>query len=365
MADDSKGDVGLFDGSMLGALADPVQSPAPDFSSTPSSSHSSDQQHGGHHHQGLSEQCMVAPLPESHNSHQERPLTLDHGDVMPPPPQQMHSSVLGKRPGEDMMPAVLPPMQRPKPSESSQVMQNRSPPRVGVLMHSAPLGMPDLRDIPNLPRVVSEREQGALYIDSKGRIRYWTGKRLLCEHKKRQEVCVICGGSSMCEHGREKSKCKECGGSSICVHKRVRSRCRECGGASICVHNAIRSQCKECGGGSLCSHSRKRSLCRECGGAAFCQHDRVKSKCKICRGASVCEHNRQKYHCKICKGSAICIHDKIKYQCKICAAASAAKKEAEAALSAAVNRPDPLEESVLPPHEIPSGFAQNFPHLDG
>ena len=69
---------------------------------------------------------------------------------------------------------------------------------------------------------------------------------LKCEHGKRKDRCIDCGGVGICEHRREKSKCMDCGGGSMCEHKRQKSKCIDCGGASICEHKRQRAGCKQC-----------------------------------------------------------------------------------------------------------------------
>ncbi len=132
-----------------------------------------------------------------------------------------------------------------------------------------------------LPKNKNVRIQKTNYY-YKNELRWWTGKKLFCEHKRNRCACKECGGSQICEHKRERKACKECGGSQICEHKRIRSRCKECGGGSICEHKRVRSCCKECGGGGICEHKRVRSYCKECGGSQICEHKRERRHCKEC-----------------------------------------------------------------------------------
>ena len=81
-----------------------------------------------------------------------------------------------------------------------------------------------------------DRTVGAKYLDTKGQISIWNGKRFLCEHSRERSKCKECGGSGICEHGRQRSQCKDCGGSQICEHGRQRSQCKDCGGSQICHH---------------------------------------------------------------------------------------------------------------------------------
>jgi hypothetical protein len=92
-----------------------------------------------------------------------------------------------------------------------------------------------------------QRVEGLFYFTNCGkRISMWNGKKYVCEHGKRHELCKECGGSQICEHGRQRYACRECGGSQICPHQKIRSSCKECGGSQICPHGKRRSVCKEC-----------------------------------------------------------------------------------------------------------------------
>ena len=53
-------------------------------------------------------------------------------------------------------------------------------------------------------------------------------KKNKCEHGKRKDKCIECGGVGICEHKRQKDKCIECGGSGICEHKREKNKCKKC-----------------------------------------------------------------------------------------------------------------------------------------
>jgi hypothetical protein len=53
-----------------------------------------------------------------------------------------------------------------------------------------------------------------------------------CEHKKRRNECVKCGGSQICQHKKKRSHCIKCGGSQICQHKKQRRQCFICDPAS-------------------------------------------------------------------------------------------------------------------------------------
>ena len=99
--------------------------------------------------------------------------------------------------------------------------------------------------------------------------RWWTGKKLFCEHKRQRNRCKECGGSGICEHNRQRSSCKDCGGSSICEHKKRRSSCKECGGSGICEHKKRRNRCKECGGSQICEHKKRREMCKECNPSGY------------------------------------------------------------------------------------------------
>lgn len=139
-----------------------------------------------------------------------------------------------------------------------------------------------------------------------------------CEHGKRKNRCIICGGSSLCEHGLEKSGCVSCGGSCICIHKRQRYYCIDCNGNGICSHNRRRVTCKGCNGDNICEHNNIKYVCKLCFGNSLCIHTNVKSKCKLCKGNSICPHNKEKFFCRNCNGNAYCKHDSLKYRCKIC-----------------------------------------------
>ncbi|HIB76444.1 MAG TPA: hypothetical protein EYO58_02250, partial [Flavobacteriales bacterium] len=149
----------------------------------------------------------------------------------------------------------------------------------------------------NLP--IKERIKGYFYLHN-GEVRYWDGKILRCEHKKRRNTCKDCGGSSICEHNTIRSECKYCDGGSRCEHKRQRSTCKDCDGGGICIHDKRRSICKDCGGSGICIHNRIRSTCKDCGGGGICKHDRIRSICKDCGGGSICKHDRIRSSCKDC-----------------------------------------------------------------
>ena len=162
---------------------------------------------------------------------------------------------------------------------------------------------------------VKDRVKGTKYI-YKGEIRIWNRNVWLCEHGKRKNYCIMCGGSSICKHGKHKRACKECGGSSFCEHGRQKHACKECGGSQICEHGRQKHGCKECGGSQICKHRRHKHGCKECGGSSFCEHGRQKHACKECGGSA--KHGRVKYSCKKCGGSAICEHGKQRAECKDC-----------------------------------------------
>ena len=128
-----------------------------------------------------------------------------------------------------------------------------------------------MSDYPPLPKIPTERTNGQKYM-YKNEMVIWNGKKILCEHNRRRNVCKECGGSGICEHNRQRLQCKECGGSQICEHNRRRSRCKECGGGHICEHNRQRSRCKECGGSQICEHNRQRRQCKECDSDGYLSH---------------------------------------------------------------------------------------------
>ena len=143
-----------------------------------------------------------------------------------------------------------------------------------------------------------------------------------CEHNKRKDRCVDCGGNGICEHNKHKYNCKECKGNGICEHNNRKVSCKECKGSSICAHNKHKYNCKECKGSCICEHNRVKSKCKECKGSSICAHNREKYNCKECKGNGICEHNKYKYNCKECKGNGICEHNRIKSGCKECKGSS-------------------------------------------
>ena len=92
-----------------------------------------------------------------------------------------------------------------------------------------------------------------------------------------------------CEHGKRKDRCLECGGSQICIHGKQKGQCRECEGSSFCIHDKLKAQCRECGGSQICIHDKHKHVCRECGGSAFCIHDKRKERCLECGGGALCK----------------------------------------------------------------------------
>jgi len=76
------------------------------------------------------------------------------------------------------------------------------------------------------------------------------------------------------------------GGHVICDHKKRRNLCEICGGGGICKHHIQRHWCTECGGRNKvrCEHGHQKSKCRQgCGGSAFCSHGQYKYRCKACK----------------------------------------------------------------------------------
>jgi len=110
--------------------------------------------------------------------------------------------------------------------------------------------------------------------------RYEHGQK--CEHGRRRDQCIPCGGSQICEHGRLRKTCIPCGGSQICEHGKQRYRCKFCGGSQICEHGRLRQQCKPCGGSQICEHGKQRYRCKPCGGTSICEHGRQRLSCKTC-----------------------------------------------------------------------------------
>jgi hypothetical protein len=165
-----------------------------------------------------------------------------------------------------------------------------------------------------------------------------------CEHGKRKDRCVDCGGSGICLHGRQKARCVDCGGSGICLHGRQKATCVDCGGSGICLHGR-RKPCADntaakpfastrgssaivksvpavpsavtgsgsvnadCGGTGVCVHGKSKYRCKECGGRGICAHNRQKAKCRECVGSSgICSHGMRKGDCSImmCQRAAAC-----------------------------------------------------------
>jgi hypothetical protein len=59
----------------------------------------------------------------------------------------------------------------------------------------------------------------------------------MCEHDKRKNRCIQCGGSGIFEHNKEKYTCKQCGGGGICEHDKRKSESKLCGGNQLCENN--------------------------------------------------------------------------------------------------------------------------------
>jgi hypothetical protein len=70
--------------------------------------------------------------------------------------------------------------------------------------------------------------------------------KTICEHGRRQTLCVPCKGGSICEHGKQRGWCIQCGGTALCSHGRQKSRCAECGGKGLCMHGKVRRVCSVC-----------------------------------------------------------------------------------------------------------------------
>jgi hypothetical protein len=134
-----------------------------------------------------------------------------------------------------------------------------------------------------------------------------------------------------CEHGRRKDRCVDCGGDAFCIHRRRKDACRQCGGKNICKHRRIKFQCKQCAGRGTCIHKRRKRDCRDCGGTGVCVHGKSKYRCKECDGSGICSHGRVKSICKECGGSGICSHGKRKGDCSVCQRAAAVSSNKAAA----------------------------------
>lgn len=174
--------------------------------------------------------------------------------------------------------------------------------------------------IEELPK--HDRTPNQFYLKD-GIIRFWNGKRLLCQHKKDIVNCIDCGGTNICEHKKRKGRCVECKGNQLCEHKKNKEYCKDCGGSQICIHKKHKRTCKECGGSRICIHNIIKTYCKECGN--FCPHGLQKHFCQHCGGASLCTHGKRKSKCKECKGSDFCIHEKRKTHCKQCGGSSLCK----------------------------------------
>jgi len=173
-----------------------------------------------------------------------------------------------------------------------------------------------MSDYLQLPKI-TDRITGQKYI-RKNEIVIWDGKRFLCEHSVRREICKKCGGSSICEHSNLRIECKECGGSQICEHNRRKNKCKDCGGSHRCEHGRLKDICKECRGSQICEHDRRKTKCKECGGSSICEHGRERRVCRECEGSGICDHGKERRRCIACEGSGICDHGKLKDRCKTC-----------------------------------------------
>lgn len=73
-----------------------------------------------------------------------------------------------------------------------------------------------------------------------------------CENKHMLILDVVRNGFNKryelakCQHGRRRNQCIECGGSQVCPHKRRQNNCIECGGSQVCEHKRQRNKCKDC-----------------------------------------------------------------------------------------------------------------------
>ena len=143
-----------------------------------------------------------------------------------------------------------------------------------------------------------------------------------CEHNKRKDRCIDCGGKQICEHGKRKSYCVLCDGSELCIHKKRKSRCKDCKGSEYCSHEKNKYLCIDCDGSELCIHKKRKSTCKDCDGSLYCIHNKIKYRCRECDGSAYCEHNKIKLRCIDCGGSSLCIHGKRKENCKLCEGSS-------------------------------------------
>lgn len=88
---------------------------------------------------------------------------------------------------------------------------------------------------------VKKRTKNTWYTKD-GKLRFWTGVKLFCEHEKPTTACIQCGGGSLCEHGVIKYACRPCGGRSFCKHNVVKYGCKACKTAKIAAAAAVNSQ---------------------------------------------------------------------------------------------------------------------------
>ena len=139
-----------------------------------------------------------------------------------------------------------------------------------------------------------DRNKGEKWL-VKNEIRIWSGTKWYCEHNKRKDHCIQCGGSAVCKHNRYKATCVACKGSRICKHNKRKERCTICGGISICEHGTYKERCVPCNGSQICEHKCVRSYCRECHGSGFCEHNRRRSRCVQCEGSAICRICKSKY----------------------------------------------------------------------
>lgn len=144
------------------------------------------------------------------------------------------------------------------------------------------------------------------------------GGTSMCPHKKQHQHCKDCGHSSACEHGRQHSDCKDCDGVGICEHGIRRSTCRKCDGSRFCEHNKVKRYCRDCNGSGLCHHNKNRYLCIDCGGSGICGHGKYRQNCVECGGSQTCEHKKQRRNCVECNGAGICEHKKYRNNCGEC-----------------------------------------------
>ena len=139
-----------------------------------------------------------------------------------------------------------------------------------------------------------------------------------------------------CEHGKRKNHCIRCGGASICPHQTVRSMCKKCKqlaleGIVLCFHNRERSSCPDCLLRAQAprmpwsGREQKRAPPKQCAHGSTKTHCKVLLSSGLYCGSSICEHETVRGRCTLynsvgerCGGSLVCEHGRYRYQCPLC-----------------------------------------------